>query len=131
MKEAICEALKSRLENNLSDPIAFPNVHFAGAESYYLVQWATSTREGGLLVGGARKYETGLMDVQVIGPIGIGEGPANAMAEAIDDLFPENLTIDAPGIKIRITEPCDVRGGYRDDHLWRVPVIVKYEARAV
>lgn len=145
MKRAdITTALKDRLADAaLGLPIAFPNVGFDPAMTprpYLEVQWPAARRTGGMqasgfLDAGEVEREFGRMSVSVVAhadkdpTTGVGgEGPANDHADDIAGLFPEGLVLPITGGEITITKPADIRGGYRDDADWRVPVIIEYDA---
>lgn len=131
-KEDIANALKARLESaGLKYPIAYPNVNFDGRAPYILWQWAASTRENGFVLGDDALFERGRVSISVVWTYGAGEVAPNGVATAIAELFPDDLRIDIPDGQIRISEPADVVGGYRDGPVWRVPVTIKYEARRI
>lgn len=131
-KKDINNALKARLlAGSLGASGAWPNVDSDAGKPYFQVQWPSSFRRGGYLVGGCAVFEIGSMSVTVVAETGLGEDAANDIAEAVSDLFPEDLRIAIPNGEIRITAPSDVLGGFADGADWRVPVSVKYEARQI
>jgi len=72
--------------------------------------------------------ETGRMAIIVVVSGGTGEDAANDYAEAISDLFPQALRLSITGGEITIEQPADIRGGFRDDSDWRIPVMISYSA---
>lgn len=135
--EDVAEGIKARLENaNLGYDIAFPNVDYPapGQTKQWprlRVEWAASNNRNQFIKGDAAEFQQGRVSIAVITEQGKGETVPNQIAAQVKALFPDNLSIPMPSCVIRITDPCDVIGGYRDGPNWRVPVMVKYEARAI
>lgn len=88
-------------------------------------------RSGGTLAGGEDERETGRMVVNVVTALDKGTDEAHGYADQIAGLFPEGLRLmpDASHV-VTIPAPPEVRGGFRDEVEWKVPVVVFYEAFA-
>ena len=79
-----------------------------------------------LSLGAATRY-SGLMQVTVVGPKGIGTVPHDALANGIAQLFPVDLKIPITDGNIRVISNPTVREGLSDETNWRVPVDIAHE----
>ncbi len=129
-RSEINSALKARLENGETAlEGTWPNVDPQGPmiRPYFELLFPVADRAGQSLNGKLIR-ETGRMSVIVVVKGGTGEAVANDYAEAIGDLFPQGLRIPITGGVVTIQQPADIRGGFRDNSDWRVPVIIRYSA---
>ena len=100
----------------------------ARARPYLDVKVATVSRENNLLEGGSFQREQGMMDVTVVVDEGTYSGASNDYADEVAALFPEGLTIAAPGGDVVITAVPDIRPGFNVEAEYRTPVMIRYEA---
>lgn len=126
-KTTITTALKARLEDGgLGIPGAWPNIGYTGATPYFEVTFTAGDRTGPL--SGAFRRETGTMAVIVAVDADTGTVAADTYADAIAALFPGALQLPVTGGKVVISKTPDIKGGYRADSEWRVPVMIRYTA---
>lgn len=128
-RKDINNALKGRLAAGTILTGTWPNVDPQGpmARPYFEVLFPAADRVG-RYVSADVVEETGRMAVVIVTMGGTNEDAANDYAEAVGDLFPQGLRIAITGGTITIEQPADLRGGYRDESDWRVPVIIRYHA---
>ena len=107
----------------------WPNVDPQSAmdRPFFEVLFPAADRTGQSIKGTLIR-ETGRMAVMIVVRGGTGEDTVNDYAEAISDLFPQAMRLPITGGTVTISQPADIRGGYRDDSDWRVPVIIRYSA---
>lgn len=123
-------ALKSALSDALSGyNVAWPAVNFSGARPFVEVSFPVADRTGGTLKGNEVTRETGRMSAIVVIEQGEGEDGAYTITDLIDAAMYEGRSIAFTGGTIVITRPIDVRGGYPTDTDYRVPCIIRYEAK--
>jgi len=122
-------ALKSRLDQGMAIDGTWPNVapQSAMARPYFEVIFPAADRYGQSLAGTLVR-ETGRMAVMIVVEADTGEDAANNFASAVSELFPQALRLPITGGTITIEQPADIRGGYRDNSDWRVPIIIRYTA---
>ena len=129
-RDAINSALKAQLHSGaLSAPEHWPNVReVAGLPSrpYLAVSFGAQGRQNFDMAGSP--LEEGLMNVTVVTELGIGDAPANTLANAISDLFPAALRLTTPDAEITIMRPADIQSGFRDGVDWRLPILIYYRA---
>lgn len=134
-EEDIENALKGRLGNNLTglpSSVAWPNQDFDDDPPYLEVQFSggfsNNTRLKG---GGPGERVNGVMNVMVVTQQGVSTGAGNNYAGIVKSLFPMGLSLSITGGSVNILQPPSIRKGFEDDgNLWKVPVIVQYEAKA-
>lgn len=129
-RTGITTELKKRLaQGGIGLSGVWPNVDPQSAKErpHFDVQWATANRIGPS-VSADVLYELGSMAVTIVVRGGTNETIANGYADAVVALFPQGLELPITDGLITIVRPADIRGGYRDDQDWRVPVIIYYEA---
>jgi len=128
-KSDITTALKARMaDGGLGIPGAWPNIGYDGALPYFEVTFTAEDRTGPLR--GTLQRETGTMAVIVAVDVDTGTVQADAYADAIAALFPGALRLPITGGVVTIIKTPEIKGGYRADAEWRVPVLIRYSALA-
>lgn len=117
---AISRDLSPVLPNTQKDPVA-GQIRF---------DFIDPDRENATLKGGAVLDETGAMVATVCVEIGTLTADVSAHVSAIEALFPKGQKIAITGGEITILAVPQIRSGYPDGAVWRVPVVVRYRARA-
>lgn len=129
----IADALERRLM--LSGPsgieIAWPNLASSHNPPYLEVDHATAMREGGGIRGSYGVREIGDMQVTVVTAGESGEEQAFVLAEEVADCYAAGTNMEQNGIVVTITQPCSIIASYKDETLWRTPVMVRYSALSV
>ena len=126
-KSPITTALKARLaDGGVGIPGAWPNIGYNGALPYFEATFTAEDRTGNLK--GAFRRETGTMAVIVAVEVDTGTDAADAYADAVAALFPGALRLTVTGGVVTIAGPPPIKGGYRVDNEWRVPVMITYSA---
>lgn len=80
------------------------------------------------LEGGHRSF-SGIYQVSIITAIGVGPGPAEVVAAALDTLYGKQFVYN--GLRIYLLEPMSVAKGYPDQNKFIVPVSAPYRADIV
>lgn len=138
-KKDIVNIFKSTLDDaDLGLPISWPNVIFSGSAPYYEVLPPPASRTGGTLKGNEVVREIGSYVINVVVDVDLdqstsefldlGEDQANDYADNLKDLFPEGKVMQIDGGNVVVTKPPDIRAGFRDGALWKVPVAINYTA---
>ena len=126
-KSPITTALKARLaDGGVGIPGAWPNIGYNGALPYFEATFTAEDRTGNLK--GAFRRETGTMAVIVAVEVDTGTDAADAYADAVAALFPGALRLTVTGGVVTISGPPTIKGGYRADSEYRVPVMITYSA---
>ncbi len=112
----------------LSDPVKFPNILWdeTDGDSYWYELAALTLPTERLTLGTATRY-LGSTQITVVGPLGLGTVPHDALANGIAQLFPVDLKIAMTGGTIRVIQAPSVSEGFSDDTNWRVPVTIAHE----
>lgn len=130
LKKNISNTLKARLAEAGGVTISWPGVDHGGVVPRLEANLSITRRTGGSLKGAQWVREFGLLNVNVITAVGIGEDAANDLGDAVIALFPEGYTMEFDGGQIKIHQTAEIRGGFRVGTLWQVPVVIPYLARS-
>lgn len=120
-------ALEGRLSNWASIPVVWENVRSEYATDHlraYLLPATTVSDD----VAGDQRHYTGLFQVSVFTPAGIGPGRAETLAGQIATLFPVGLVMTSGGLDVRVKKPVSVRRAIVETDWYSVPVDFTYAA---
>lgn len=126
-------ALNSRLAGMAGAPfIAWPGVDFdPGIVPRFEVQFPSRVTDDPTIKGGSVHREEGTMRLIVCTELGTGEVAGLDYLDAIRARFPKGLRIVFTGGVITImAEPTADAGAFPDDTAYRLPVAIRYHARA-
>jgi hypothetical protein len=126
----IRNALKSTLDDaSIGIPIDYPNTESAaGIRPRVELSIPSVEQIGGTLKGNELQREEGTLLAVVVVEQGQGENAGLDYADSVADAFPEGSRISITGGTIYITARPSVRGGYKDEADYRVPVAIRYSA---
>lgn len=126
-------AMNARLAGMSGAPsIAWPGVNFdPGVVPRFEVVFSSRQIDDPTLKGGSLHRETGTMRVIVCTALGAGDNAGLDYLDAIRARFPKGLRFSITGGEITImAEPTPDRGAFPDDTSYRLPVAIRYVARA-
>jgi hypothetical protein len=114
--------------------VAWQSVGFTPTnnETYLRAFLLPAPTVGGDLSGAHRAY-TGVFQVSVIAPKGVGVGAAEGIAEEIATLFPDSLrlTIPSPAFALTMTSPMSAGQPLVEPDYFVIPVSAQYRADTV
>jgi hypothetical protein len=124
-------ALKARIDSlsfTPAIPLAWPNKDFKpDGPRFIQVQILPAPNQRLTLNGRHRRY--GSLILTVASRVANGSGEGDGLADAVAAHFPCDLTLDAGGHVLRITDAPSVREGFLEGGFWRTPVVIPYETR--
>ena len=105
-------------------PIVPPNCDTFPKKPYLLIDVFTVSRSNASLSGGIEKA-LGVCQITLVSETNEDELASIREAQKIVDLFPYGLRI---GNEVLVTNPTEIKNGYRDGPDWRTPIHVQYLA---
>lgn len=93
----------------------------------YLLPAETSARD----VAGQNRSYRGLFQVSVFTKAGIGSVQAEALARALDELFPVTLRMLSAGLAVQVLTPMSTRPAVVETDWYSIPVDCRYGAEEV
>lgn len=129
---AIRAALESRL-NAIASPLPtqWENAEFDPPDGAYQRVDMLPGKPENPSIGGSHYRETGLFQVMLLYPIGVGSGAAVAKAEAIRTWFPRGATYVSGGVTVYIGGTAAIGPGRVDNDRYVLPVTIPYFANIV
>lgn len=122
-------ALGQRLAATPGIPaIVWPNRDTILPELPYLVADFVQTSRADATLGGTATVENGFLMVTVVSELDAFATDGLTIAQTVADRFPMALRLPITGAKVLITQPPQIKQGYRDGPHWRTPVQVNYRA---
>ena len=120
-------ALGQRLEAMPAcPPIAWPNKDAPGTVPYLEFRHAPNTRRMPGISGQGLPILDGILLVTVVAARDKFTGPANAIAQAVADRFPQALRLTAGAGRVVITDASEFGQGFTDGTHYRQPVRIRY-----
>ena len=108
-------------------PIAWQNVSTTPAETYLRAFMIPSQTDSADLKGDLTTY-TGIFQVSVITPGGIGPQSAESIAEELQALFPANLLLTSASISVQTITPFSIGPELSSADSYVLPVSTQYRA---
>jgi uncharacterized protein DUF4128 len=130
--EAIQQGLMQRCKSTAQSrglSVALPNVATDPADGQIRFDFIDPIRENDTLKGGGVLNERGQMVVTICVDLNTKTDTASGHAVAIADLFPKAQKFNITGGHITILDVPQIRSGYSDDAVWRVPIAIRYYAK--
>lgn len=129
IQQGLIQRCKSTASSRGLSP-ALPNVSVDPADGQIRFDFIDPIRENNTLKGGAVLNERGQMVVTVCVDLNTKTETASGHAVAIADLFPKAQQFNITGGQITILDVPQIRSGYSDKVVWRVPITIRYYAKA-
>lgn len=107
-------------------PVSWPNKPFSDSPPYYAFNVATRLVRNDNLNPSSGAYLTGSISIHSVCELGYLTKSVDKMAEDLIGLFPAGLRISAGTGQITLMMPPDIREGYPDKNLWRVPTLISF-----
>lgn len=129
IQQGLMQRCKSTAQSRGLSP-AIPNVSIDPADGQIRFDFIDPLRENDTLKGGGVLNERGQMVVTICVDLNTKTETASGHSTAIADLFPKGQTIAITGGQITVLDVPQIRSGYPDDAVWRVPIVIRYYAKA-
>ena len=109
--------------------IAYQNVAFKPADGEtYLRAFSIPARTGSDDLAGEHRVYTGLFQVTIVTPAGIGSGAGERLMDELADLFPVNHRLTRDGFNVLVMTPIEPRPEQQEDTSYSLPVSLQYRA---
>jgi hypothetical protein len=119
--------LNTRLTGlGLGVPFAWPNLTYSGVKPYIAVQFVRVSTLS-IDLAATRETHIGLYSLTVVSATETGQTFSYAKAQAIKNGFPAGLRLNAASGELVITNPAEIKDGFRDGADWRLPVIIGFK----
>lgn len=132
--EKIKKALRSRVATLATVPempVAWDNKPFVPAGLPYLAVDFISNRNTRITIKGSNPHlRQGILQLTVVGELGVGPGATDALVGAVAEHFPADLVLTYDDVEVRVEKTPDDAPPIRDDKTWRVPVSIRFQAFA-
>lgn len=97
----------------------------------YLRAFLLPAETGADDLAGVHRRFSGVFQVSVVIPVGVGSGPAAAVAAGLDGIFSPATPLVRSGVRIFITGPVSVAPGITEPDRFVVPISVRYRADTI
>jgi hypothetical protein len=94
----------------------------------YIVQSMFPSRLRSLDLNGAHRLYMGTYQMDICHPYGSGVAPVDAIADEIEALFPQGLTLTSGTLSVQIIEPCGRYKAIKRDSWLVMPMRFMYRA---
>lgn len=111
--------------------VAWQNVPFTPPSALYLRSFLMPAETGSQTLDGEHRRYTGVYQVNVVAPVGVGPGVAENIAQGIADLFPMNQLLSMTGLDVYIVAPMSIHPAIQDSDRFTVPVSCRYRADTI
>lgn len=112
-------------------PIAWENAPFTPPEAVYLrCHMLPAQTDSNDLKGDHRCYR-GVYQISIYAPINQGSGGAEAIADELAALFPNNKRLTAGGLSLQTVSPVSVARGMQDEGRYILPCSFYYRADVI
>lgn len=125
-------AIESRLSTwaaSQAIPVAWENVSTPTA-SRYLRAYMLPAESAATYFEGGDTLRIGVYQIDVCVPLGQGPGPASAIVEALESLFPAWLRLAAGACQLIVTRPPSAKPGSTESAHYVVPCQFRYRLHA-
>lgn len=128
LETKIWEALRAKVNQvstTLNLPVVFPNVITLPTKSgYILVNDQPNNNVRPYMGSNSQHIYTGILQLDLMMSLGQDTSYVKQVAGQIVALFPEDTPMVFDGAVVRVTKAGDIKGGYRDDTMWRTPILI-------
>lgn len=111
-------------------PVCYENTSAAPAKPYARVTLLPATTEN-LFVKGNHRLRSGVCQVALILPPGVGTAQADALAASLDAAFPLNVALVQGGVKVVLMSPFSRGPAIPEADAYYVPISCTYRSDAV
>lgn len=109
--------------------VAFENIQFQpDAGETYLRCFLLPAETDSLDLEGAHRLFQGLLQINVVAPLGEGPVGAARIADELAELFPLNLAMTADGLVVHVRTPVSIATGIQAGSTYTVPTRFTYRA---
>lgn len=112
-------------------PVDWENTALFPPTTTYLRAFVLRAATTSQTLDGLHRQYRGVFQVSIVMPVAGGAGAGDALASALDALFPINVPITVGGLKVYLTSPMSPATGIQEPNRWVVPVSAQYQADTV
>lgn len=108
--------------------VAWQSVKFTPPQGMYLRSFILPGQTASLDLAGKHRAYVGAHQISVVAPTGKGLGAAEAVAKAIEALYPLNLRLTGSGLTVQVVSPVTIGSSVPDEDWFLIPVSYSYRA---
>jgi len=132
------KTIRSALEGRLATwagtqslTVQYQNAPIAQPSGTYLRAWYLPATRGSKDLAGTHVLYSGIFQIDVVGIENIGTGTVATIVESIAAQFPNNLSLSASGLTIRVIGPASPRVGDPEQGRYVVKVSIPYRCDTI
>ena len=132
--KTIRAALEGRLATwaaTQSLTVQYQNAPINQPSGTYLRAWFMPATRASKDIAGTHVLYSGIFQIDVVGVENVGTGTVATIVENIATQFPNNLSISASGLTIRVTNPASPRIGEYEQGRYVVKVSIHYRCDTI